>query len=298
MTALAKPARGTLLSTEQPAWYLGGYDYGQSVAVEEPDTTAGFTPVPMIGDSSPRSLYVDPMLLAAVSNALPSRARNVRLVITIPDAPFLRALMAPNEPTSTPSSYRPWFVRGQSTGEGVAEIAEFIRTAWRSIGAARVEETAPAELALSAVLDVSAALREARAQAGLPVQDLAALFGISRRQFYNLVSGEQNTDDGRAPRIVRVTDTIRQASLQVGGNRRRTRQLLLARLHGDSIYDAALVDDKGRVGLALERAAAAIRDGQSLLHRLPPSGRATPQEAAAVREYLRASRDDSGLPDA
>jgi transcriptional regulator with XRE-family HTH domain len=298
MTALAKPARGTLLSTEQPAWYLGGYDYGQSVAVEEPDTTAGFTPVPTIGDSSPRSRYADPMLLAAVANALPSRARNVRLVITIPDAPFVRALMAPNEPTSTPSSYRPWFVRGQSTGEGVAEIAEFIRTAWRGIGAARVEETAPAEFALSAVLDVPAVLREARAQAGLPVQDIAAMFGISRRQFYNLVSGEQNTDDGRAPRIARVADVIRQASLQVGGNRRRTRQLLLARLHGESIYDAALVDDQERVGLALERAAAASRDGQSLLYRLPPSGRATPREAAAVREYLRASRDDSGLPDA
>jgi transcriptional regulator with XRE-family HTH domain len=298
MTALAKPVRGTLLSTEQPAWYLGGCDYGQSIAVEEPDTTAGFAPVPMVGGSSRRSVYSDPMMLAAVANPLPSRHRNVRLVITIPDAAFVRALMAPNEPTSTPSSYRPWFVRGQSTGEGVAEIAEFIRTAWRGISAARVEATAPAELAWSAVLDVPAALREARAQAGLPVQDLAALFGISRRQFYNLVSGEQNTDASRAPRIARVADTIRQASLYAGGNRRRTRQLLLARLHGDSIYDATLVDDQERVGLALERAAAAIRDGQSLPHRLPPSGRATPREAAAVREYLRASRDDSGFSDA
>jgi transcriptional regulator with XRE-family HTH domain len=297
MTALAKPARGTLLSTEQPAWYLGGNDYGQSVAVEEPDTTAGFTPVPMIGAFSPPSPYSDPMMLAALANALPSRLRNVRLVITIPDVPFVRAFMAPNEPTSTPSSYMPWFVRGQSTGEGVAEIAEFIRTVWRGISAARVEETVPTELALSAVLDVPAVLREARAQAGLPVQDIAAMFGISRRQFYNLVSGEQNTDDGRAPRIARVADVIRQASLQVGGNRRQTRQLLLARLHGESIYDAALLDDQERVGLALERAAAAIRDGQSLLYRLPPSGRATPREAAAVREYLRTSRDDSGLPD-
>lgn len=298
MTALAKSARGTPLSTEQPAWYLGGYDYGQSVAVEEPDTTAGFIPVPMMVGSSPRSVYSDPTLLAAVANALSARPRNVRLVITIPDAPSVRSFVAQNEPTSTPSSYRAWSLQGQSTGEGVAEIADFIRTAWRAISPAKTEETVPAELALSAMLDVPAALREARAQAGLPVQDLAALFGISRRQFYNLVSGEQSTDGGRAPRIARVAAAIHEASLMVGGNRRRTRQLLIARLHGDSIYDAILVDDQERVGLALERAAAALRDGESLRHRLPPSGRATPQEAAAVREYLRASRDDSGTPDA
>ena len=298
MTALAKSARGTPLLTEQPAWYLGGYDYGQSVAVEEPDTTAGFIPVPMMVGSSPQSLYPDTTPLAAVANALSARPRNVRLVITIPDAASVRSFVAQNEPTSTPSSYRAWSPQGQSTGEGVADIADFIRTAWRAISPAKTEETAPSELALSAMLDVPAALREARAQAGLPVQDLAALFGISRRQFYHLVSGEQSTDDGRAPRIARVAAAIREASLRVGGNRRRTRQLLLARLHRDSIYDAILVDDQERVGLALERAAVALRDGESLRHRLPPSGRATPQEAAAVREYLRASRDDSGAPDA
>ena len=144
-------------------------------------------------------------------------------------------------------------------------------------------------------LDIPAALAAARSQAGLPVQDLAAMIGIKRRQFYNLLSGEDTPDIARELRIGRVTNAVSSLSKMAGGNSRKVCASLLARLDGDSVYDAAVADDEDRLSRALERADAAMAMGTVVQPRLAPSNRATPDEAASVRGFLRSTRDDTGV---
>ena len=122
------------------------------------------------------------------------------------------------------------------------------------------------------------------------------MFGIKRRQFYNLLSSEQETDPERAQRIARVAEAVARVSSWVDGHTRKVRVLLLARLDGDSIYDAAVAEDEGRLSSAIERAYTAAAAGTVLPRRTAPSNRATAAEASAVREYLRVSRDQSGHP--
>jgi transcriptional regulator with XRE-family HTH domain len=151
-----------------------------------------------------------------------------------------------------------------------------------------------AELSTDLLLEVPVVLQKARTKAGLPVQDLAAMFGIKRRQFYNLVSGEDQPDKDREERISRVANAIGQISDLVNGNSRKVRAALLARISSDSLYNAAVADNESRLNAALGRALAAIRDEVSIRQQLPPSNRATPSEAAAVRAFRRAAQDEMG----
>jgi hypothetical protein len=194
----------------------------------------------------------------------------------------------PDLHSSALSSYWPIFEPTMGTGETIIEIGRSLREIW-----GRRFSATPAVDVSTALFDVAAGLQSARSQAGLPVQDLAAMFGIKRRQFYNLLSNEQETEPDRVPRIARVTDAIAKVSSWVGGNSRNVRALLLARLDGDSIYDAAVAGDEARIASAIERAYSAAAQGSSLAHRVVPSNRATPFEAAAIREYLRSTRDES-----
>jgi hypothetical protein len=180
------------------------------------------------------------------------------------------------------------------TGHLFQDVRDWVRPIRRNV--ALILPSATVDVSAPLVLDFPEALREARTQAGLPVQDLAAMFGIKRRQFYNLMSGEDAPDPAREGRIGLVTDAIHEISQLVAGNSRKARAVLLARLDGDSVYDAAVADDEGRLAVALERALAASGDAVAQ-HRLAPSRRAKPEEAAAVRDFLRATRDETGGSD-
>jgi len=208
----------------------------------------------------------------------------------------------------------PAFETPPGTGDYFAEIRDNLVGVWRGVATlgksyriavddssvyplidiASGTTIATSQAAGTVLLDLPDALKLARSQAGLPVQDLAAMFGIGRRQFYNLVSGDQTTDDDRVARIARVAEAIGKVSDWVGPNSRRVRTLLLARIEGDSIFDAAVADDENRLANALERAYSAAAQATALPHRVPPSQRATSAEATAIRDYLRATRDDSG----
>jgi transcriptional regulator with XRE-family HTH domain len=204
---------------------------------------------------------------------------------------FSKEIEARSELDFTCSLWAPSYVAPRGTGRS---ISEYLQNTWDAIRDRAVDaaSTLASSAATSVALDIPTALQQARAQAGLPVQDLAAMFGVKRRQFYNLMSGEDTPDAARERRIARVTAAISQLSEQANGNSRSVRAVLLARLDGDSLYDAAVADDDDRLDLAVGRAMEAMAAGVKN-NRLPRSGRASSAEAAAVREFLSATRDDT-----
>lgn len=257
------------------------------VVIEDPEATAGLAYTVNVGSAYPQVAVIARLLGGAGSVHLAGRQSRI---IVVRDPDDIGVLGAPDESDFTPSPSAPIFARLVGTGEMVEEIRDAVQEAWHRY----IATTAPPVTTVPVpLLDVPAALREARRRAGLPVQDLAAMFGVKRRHFYNLLAGGGDETD-RMPRIAQVTSAIAQVSNWTGHNSRKVRALLLARLAGDSIYDAAVADDEGRLGAALERAHAAAAERAALPPRLAPSNRATPAEAAAVREFLRSTRDDTG----
>ncbi len=199
----------------------------------------------------------------------------------------------PEERNATLSPSAPAFETAVGTDARIGRLRDIFREVTRDdlfVAAAPIT----VEPSIALLRDVPVVLKETRTKAGLPVQDLAAMFGIKRRQFYNLVSGEDMPDKAREDRIFRVAEAINQIGGLVNGNSRKVRAALLARMSGDSLYNAAVADNESRLDAALRRALAAIRDGVSIRQQLPPSDRATPSEAAAVRAFRRAVQDEMG----
>lgn len=148
----------------------------------------------------------------------------------------------------------------------------------------------------SLTFEIAFVLPEARRKAGLPVQDLAKMFGVKRRQFYHFLAGEDEPTHAQAAHILRVAAAIDQIGNLVNNNSHKARAAILARIDGDDLYRAAVSAEKDRLNLALEKALAAIHAGAIIQRRLAPSNRARPtkSEAQAMREFLRATRDETG----
>lgn len=187
----------------------------------------------------------------------------------------------------TGSLSAPPFLALPATGR---TLDDYLLEAWDAATALAVDvEEATVDL------DITTTLQRARSQAGLPVQDLAAMFGVKRRHLYNLMSGEATCDAARERRIGRVAELVARLSEQSNGNSKSVRSAILARIDGDSVYDAAVSDDEDRLALATDRALEAI-GGPIRPDRLAPFQRASSAEAAAVREFLRSTRDDTHGP--
>jgi hypothetical protein len=173
-------------------------------------------------------------------------------------------------------------------------LAELLVTAQQKLAAAAAKATATAPAPAVSVLDSTALLKTAREQAGLPVQDLATMFGVKRRQFYNLLKGTDQPTTERQRRIDAVSRAISRLSESEGSDSRSTRTVILAELDGDSVFAAAVTGDPGRLDAAVERALEALQRGTSLRRSTPPSHRADRDTAAAAREELALSRDQMG----
>ena len=145
------------------------------------------------------------------------------------------------------------------------------------------------------VLDVPTQLQEARVQAGLPVQDLAAMFGVKRRQFYNLMNGDTPPSLETERRITPVAESIRRLSQAAAGDGRTARSAILASIEGDTLFDAAASADAERLAAATSRAIDAVVSDERLRKGLPPSHRATKEAVKATREELSLSRDQMGF---
>jgi hypothetical protein len=140
-------------------------------------------------------------------------------------------------------------------------------------------------------LTLSGVCAEMRALIDLPVQDLARMVGVGRRQFYNLMNGEtpamRSSEDERHLRVVH--DRLKSlSSASSGASSLRSAVLTpLTELGGKSFYDAAHSGDASLLEDGYEALMSMFRSGSKFREQLPPSGTFLPgdprwKDAAAV----------------
>ena len=129
-------------------------------------------------------------------------------------------------------------------------------------------------------------LRRLRSQAGLPVGDLAAMLGVSRRQFYNWISAENTPDVAQHSRIARTAALIEEVRQRVPNARAVREQLLSESAAGQgSVYAALRNADLVTAQLLLESAGPSTSG-----HRTAPSV-AGSYDRTRVLDELEALRD-------
>lgn len=138
-------------------------------------------------------------------------------------------------------------------------------------------------------VDLVRVLRTLREQAGLPVGDLAAMLGVSRRQFYNWVGRDNEPDTGQEQRIRRSAALI-AAVHEILGEPRRVRAALLTTTEHGSAFDALKAGDLRIAEVVLRVAAAApgsLRDPAAPSQRLPYDRERVLAELEHLREVPR-----------
>ncbi|HST56251.1 MAG TPA: hypothetical protein VLJ42_10230 [Solirubrobacteraceae bacterium] len=119
-----------------------------------------------------------------------------------------------------------------------------------------------------ALEDVLAGLRS---QAGLPVGDLAAMLGVSRRQFYNWVSCENEPDLEQEQRVRRTATLVTRLHEHYPASRLVRAALLTSTVNG-SAFDAFKENDLVSAELAVDAVIAVAqkpREGIAPVDRLP-----------------------------
>ncbi len=109
----------------------------------------------------------------------------------------------------------------------------------------------PRQLEAPPTLAFNRVLTTMREQAGLPVGDLARLLGISRRQFYNWLSGD-NQPDSETEKGVRDVSELIEMLFSHLGDARLVRSALLARTAVGSVFDLLAAGDSQRARSAVE----------------------------------------------
>lgn len=148
----------------------------------------------------------------------------------------------------------------------------------------RRPEAQPTAAVLQIALDE--VLNSLRAQAGLPVGDLASMLGVSRRQFYNWIGRENEPDTTQEQRIRRSAALIAGLHEHFGAARRVRAALLAATSHG-SAFDALKAADLATAAAA----SAAVTTGEQPLPDLSAPSQRRPYDREQVLIELAHSRD-------
>lgn len=148
----------------------------------------------------------------------------------------------------------------------------------------RRPDIAPAVAAPQVALEE--VLNTLRAQAGLPVGDLAAMLGVSRRQFYNWVGRENDPDTGQEQRIRRTAALVESLHERLGDARTVRGALLATTTHG-SAFDALTASDL----TGAEAAIAAVIGGEQPPHDIIAPSQRRPYDREEVLEEIAYQRD-------
>lgn len=135
-------------------------------------------------------------------------------------------------------------------------------------------------------------LADIREQIDLPVQDLASMCGVRRRQFYNLLDGKTTTTP-REAHVRLFHDVVSDIRHAVDDDRSRLRAALLMPVSDDhrSLYDAAVAGDddvlRGTASILIDRLHRG--DVRGLIRRPSPRFRGS---GKAARDFLSGYADE------
>lgn len=96
------------------------------------------------------------------------------------------------------------------------------------------------------VPDLRSVLEDLRRMVPLPVDDLAAMVGIKRRQFYNLLAGRRGAPSEREQWIRQLHDEVERLA-RAAGDDQRLRAAVLTPIDGSTFYDLACAGDAAAV---------------------------------------------------
>jgi hypothetical protein len=151
---------------------------------------------------------------------------------------------------------------------------------------------------------VAELLADLRGRIALPVQDLAHMCGMRRRQYYNLMAGQQPTPSSeRQIRLVHAHAVHLYGALQERSDLVRAAVLTPLGDAGESYYDVAIAEDAARLRDSFAHLLKTIERpaGQLATDALPPSGRLRPGhpawERAAELLVARGSEETPADPD-
>jgi hypothetical protein len=145
---------------------------------------------------------------------------------------------------------------------------------------------------------VGEALQQLRSIVDLPVQDLARMCGVGRRQFYNLMNGISQPPPTQERRIRELVGLLTQLHETLGSDSSRVRSMVLTPL-GEAIgsfYDAACSGDSSQVVSAFSTLLASAAEDKKSAPILPPSGRLAAGASMDDAIELLRSRGSSSLP--
>jgi len=120
------------------------------------------------------------------------------------------------------------------------------------------------------VAELTQAMRQA---IDLPVQDLAQMAGVGRRQFYNLMRGESEPDAERESRIRLVAQVIQELAHQLESPGAVRAAALTPLDDGQTLFEVARSGDPERLTGAVESLRQRIDERGLAPDVLPPSGR-------------------------
>jgi hypothetical protein len=144
----------------------------------------------------------------------------------------------------------------------------------------------PAPTVASPQVALEEVLGTLRAQAGLPVGDLAAMLGVSRRQFYHWIGRENEPDTAQEQRVRRTAALVATLHERFGDGRMVRAALLAATPHG-SAFDALKAGD---LALAEVAVATVTTSGERLREVAAPSQR-PPYDREQILTELEHLRD-------
>jgi hypothetical protein len=148
----------------------------------------------------------------------------------------------------------------------------------------RRPELAPA--AATSPMALEEILGAMRAQAGLPVGDLAAMLGVSRRQFYHWIRRENEPDTAQEQRVRHTAALLSSLHERFGAGRVVRAALLTSTPHG-SAFDALRAGDLTRA----EAVVATVSASREQPREVAPPSQQLPYDREKVLTELEHLRD-------
>ena len=177
--------------------------------------------------------------------------------------------------------------------------AEPEMVSWRDVQDTHQFDLATAEQLIKTDETVAELAKDLRTKIDLPVQDLAEMCGVRRRQFYNLLNGTSQPSTTLERRFRQLHRMVSEIHDLLDRQPERVRAAVLTPLPDElgSFFDVAASGDADQLELAFLHLTRAIKRGETAERAIPPSGRLAPGTDGEISgEQLREAKASEALP--